>query len=253
VSRKVPTRLSPGVFERRLASGEVHAIARSLPADATGADLARALGMTPDALVCARIRLRARGVRVPSIDEMRSIANQGTRALVDEMPSSLFANRELLSADEKPLAGSIPDREPPATSVSDQKSRWPSVEQFDREERMVVTAESTLFDAEGNVKLTWVKTKAENDERRDWLQAIRDMGGELPQVEPVAAPSDASELLVVLPIGDPHVGLLSWHEDAGENFDLDVAEQPRNVSPLAARQRHSRLVRRTQDRLRSPV
>ena len=86
---------------------------------------------------------------------------------------------------------------------------------------------STLIDATtGEQKLQWIKTSAQNDERRDWLDAIRDMGGELPRAAECPLP-DAREddLLAVYPVGDPHIGLLSWREDAGENFDLDIAEQ----------------------------
>lgn len=106
------------------------------------------------------------------------------------------------------------------------ETKWPSVDAFDREQRMVIERRSTLYDGEGNIKLIWEKEKAENDERRDWLEAIRDMGGELPKVEAQAGPEHAAEdLAVVVPVGDPHVGLLSWREDAGENFDLEIAEQ----------------------------
>jgi len=86
---------------------------------------------------------------------------------------------------------------------------------------------STLIDAAtGESKLQWIKTSAVNDERAGWLDAIRDMGGELPRVEPSEAPAHSDDdLLVVLPVGDPHVGLLGWREDAGEDFDMTIAER----------------------------
>jgi len=121
----------------------------------------------------------------------------------------------------------------PTVQVS-AESKWPSVDAFDREDPPlpampaghVVKGVSSLVGPDGEIKQQWIKTTALNDERAVWIDAIRDMGGELPRAdaaEPVAHASD--DLCVVVPVGDPHVGLLSWHEDAGENFDLDIAEQ----------------------------
>lgn len=115
-------------------------------------------------------------------------------------------------------------------------ARWPSVEAFDRAEleplatipeRHAVRGLSTLVDASGAVVQQWIKTSPHYDDRADWLRAIRDMGGELSRADAVVAPEHhADDLCVVLPVGDPHVGLLAWHEDSGgENFDLDIAER----------------------------
>lgn len=32
-----------------------------------------------------------------------------------------------------------------------------------------------------------------------------------------------SDLLTVVPIGDPHIGMLSWWQETGESFDMDIA------------------------------
>ena len=85
---------------------------------------------------------------------------------------------------------------------------------------------STFVDPDGSIKGQWIKTSAVNDERADWLDAVRSIADELPRFEPTVLPGPGDdELLTVYPVGDPHIGLLAWHEDAGENFDMDIAER----------------------------
>jgi hypothetical protein len=126
------------------------------------------------------------------------------------------------------------------------ETKWPSVEAYDEKgadfldeieserphvkpvvpDGHTIKGVSTYVDSGGAVKGQWIKTTAVNDERQAWLDAIRSIGETLPPLEPVAAPVHSDEdLLAVYPVGDPHVGLLSWHEDAGENFDLNIAER----------------------------
>ena len=85
---------------------------------------------------------------------------------------------------------------------------------------------STLYDADGNVKAQWVKTAANESQALDaFQQAIADICGPAPVLPPIAPPSDADEdLLNVIPMGDPHFGLLSWKPETGEDFNLDRAE-----------------------------
>ncbi len=85
---------------------------------------------------------------------------------------------------------------------------------------------STLVDERGNVRAQWIKTSAINDERAEWMDAMRSLAEELPRIEPTEPPQFTDEdTLVVLPVGDPHIGLLAWWEDAGENFDMAIAER----------------------------
>jgi hypothetical protein len=245
VGRKIPARLSPGVFERRLASGEVHAIARSLPADATGADLARALGMTPDALVCARIRLKARGVRVPSIDEMRKPTDADLHTYIADTARRL-ADQGTQALNDKPLTSAVSDQEPLGSSVSDQKPRWPSVEQFDREggesplpaipDGHAVKGVSTLVGPDGAIKGQWIKTRSERDPIADIVAAFASIKDELPRCDgPIEAPAIHLERrrLSAYLYGDSHVGMHAWKGDAGSNFDLKIAEQ--NLTELTAK------------------
>jgi hypothetical protein len=86
---------------------------------------------------------------------------------------------------------------------------------------------STLLDAEGNVVQQWVKTARDRSpadivaEVRAALKAkpIRARGR-------IAAPRGCSkDRLVVYPMGDPHIGMLSWHAETGSDFDLRIAER----------------------------
>jgi hypothetical protein len=91
-------------------------------------------------------------------------------------------------------------------------------------ERHVIKGVSS-FVVDGEVRGQWIKTTAQNDERAAWMEAIRGMSDSLPRLEPTPHPESSDcDLLAVYPVGDPHVGLRSWHEDAGENFDLDIAK-----------------------------
>jgi hypothetical protein len=177
----------------RLLAGEHHGCA-------SWADVARKLGCNHKTLYLARKVLEARG-----------------------MPAALIPARD----ESKPTVHVCTERE----------SKWPSVEKFDAEDSdpplpaipvgYRVDKISTLVDGvTGETKQQWIKTTAQNDQRHDWLTAIRDMGGDMPRAETTPAPEYSDDdLLAVVPVGDPHVGLLSWREDAGENFDLDIAER----------------------------
>lgn len=87
---------------------------------------------------------------------------------------------------------------------------------------------STLLDDAGNVVQQWVKTS------RDWegpgaiLELFRAslLERPLPLAKRVAAPKRTNrDLLAVYPMGDPHLGMLSWAAETGSNFDLKVAER----------------------------
>lgn len=88
---------------------------------------------------------------------------------------------------------------------------------------------STLVGADGRLKQQWVKTQAhEPDAAERIAQALERIEGRvLPSVDLAPAPDlDAldEDLLAVYPLGDPHVGLLAWGRESGENFDLAIAE-----------------------------
>jgi hypothetical protein len=91
-----------------------------------------------------------------------------------------------------------------------------------------VKGTSTLVGPDGEVKAQWVKV---NQDQQDKVRALELAIAEL--VKPVqgyAAPTKAprhaeSDLMCALPLGDPHVGLLSWAAETGDDYDLRIAEQ----------------------------
>lgn len=95
-------------------------------------------------------------------------------------------------------------------------------------EPLVLKGVSTLYGKDGDVKLQWVKSQLDRTMARDaieewvsWL--IQDAKGLAPLVAPPTVSDD--DLLAVYPMGDPHFGMYAWAQEAGDDFDLDIAER----------------------------
>lgn len=86
---------------------------------------------------------------------------------------------------------------------------------------------SSLVDATGAVKQTWIKTKRDNQvDPLALLDAFTEAVElrELASVAPSTAPPvevSAEELLAVFPLGDPHLGLVAWAQESGADYDTD--------------------------------
>lgn len=99
---------------------------------------------------------------------------------------------------------------------------------FELPENHYLKGVSTLYDGEGNVKAQWVKSNLDHERAEEALleaieKVLEQSRGCLP---PIAAPQSCdADLLTVIPMGDPHFGLLTWAAEVGANFDLKVAEQ----------------------------
>lgn len=88
---------------------------------------------------------------------------------------------------------------------------------------------STLLGANGDVKLQWVKEKAGVPSPAEMAAMIKEALGEMPKLKTVKAPARSLDgLLAVYPMGDPHIGMYSWAEETGQDFDLNIAS--RNLS-----------------------
>jgi hypothetical protein len=88
---------------------------------------------------------------------------------------------------------------------------------------------SIMKDARGNMILQWEKSTI--DEQRQ-LEMIKEMCISFTQEIPKVLPETLYEefrinenLMAVYPLGDPHIGMLAWADESGENWDLKIAEQ----------------------------
>lgn len=91
-----------------------------------------------------------------------------------------------------------------------------------------VTGKSTLIDRRtGETVLEWVKVSRDAERQRELIaEAIEAMCEDVPRIKPTPGPRQTLDhLLAVYPMGDPHIGMLSWGEETGADFDLQIAER----------------------------
>lgn len=92
-------------------------------------------------------------------------------------------------------------------------------------EGMALKGVSTLYDDQGNVKVQWVKSQGDGDLAGAVRAVFDGLVEELPRAKPVPAPEKSvSGLLNCYVITDYHLGMLSWHEESGADWDTNIAE-----------------------------
>jgi hypothetical protein len=87
---------------------------------------------------------------------------------------------------------------------------------------------SSLIREDGSTALQWIKTASETEQREQVLERLmRDLPTTIPiregSIEPPAGPLP-DDLLACYPLGDPHVGMLAWAAEGGDDHDLKIAE-----------------------------
>lgn len=90
----------------------------------------------------------------------------------------------------------------------------------------VLKGTSTLYDAEGNTKIQWVKSSIDQERQGEIIQqAIYAATQSMPRLKPITYKGQANtELLNQYTITDYHIGMLAWHEEGGDNWDIKIAE-----------------------------
>lgn len=86
---------------------------------------------------------------------------------------------------------------------------------------------SSLYKEGGKAPvLQWVKTTTDQQRQREIMEAaIAAMGEDLPRMAFSPAPTSCNtDLLNCYVVTDYHLGLLSWHEETGADYDLSIAE-----------------------------
>jgi hypothetical protein len=90
---------------------------------------------------------------------------------------------------------------------------------------------STLIDfrerPEGEKLLQWVKSQPEQEKLQEAMrEAVEAMKAEIPRVNKTKKPKKTNpHLLNQYTITDFHIGALAWDEEAGENWDTDIASE----------------------------
>jgi DNA-binding Lrp family transcriptional regulator len=85
---------------------------------------------------------------------------------------------------------------------------------------------STLYDGDGVLRAQWVKSQVDPAEMEKVVRAALDaMGETIPRERPVPAPKKTvAGLLNCYVVTDYHLGMLSWHEETGADWDTAIAE-----------------------------
>lgn len=88
---------------------------------------------------------------------------------------------------------------------------------------------SQHYNSEGKVTNQWVKSTVDRDRQYEILMEMcQGFLGDLPKVLPTTIYNEhliMENLLAVYPLGDPHIGMMSWAAETGDNWDLKIAEQ----------------------------
>lgn len=86
---------------------------------------------------------------------------------------------------------------------------------------------STLYDADGNVSVQWVKSTAD-EQRQEMMreEAYAALANDLPRVESTHFSGESERGLVnVYTLTDLHIGMLSWERETGEKWDIEEAKR----------------------------
>ena len=91
----------------------------------------------------------------------------------------------------------------------------------------IVRGISTYYNAEGKASGQWVKSRIEDTKLQEMMrQAIDAMKEDIPRLTALpASPLSNDNLLNCYVITDYHLGMLSWDEETGENWDVAIAEK----------------------------
>ena len=86
---------------------------------------------------------------------------------------------------------------------------------------------STYYNAEGKPSGQWVKSSIDNEKHQQMmLEAIEAMKDEIPRVSIMQPPPLGNDNLCnCYVITDYHLGMLAWDEEAGDNWDIKIAEE----------------------------
>lgn len=85
---------------------------------------------------------------------------------------------------------------------------------------------SSYYDRDGNLAGQWVKSQQDPERIRAMIEAVLEgLCDEIPRAKPGKAPKQAPDgLLNLYLVTDYHLGMLAWGEEAGDDWDTNIAE-----------------------------
>lgn len=94
-------------------------------------------------------------------------------------------------------------------------------------EGFAVKGVSTYYDSEGKPRGQWVKSRADDAQREAaFREAYAALAAELPRLPVADRPqSTVADLCNLYTMTDCHVGMLAWHKEGGDDWDLKIAEE----------------------------
>jgi hypothetical protein len=86
---------------------------------------------------------------------------------------------------------------------------------------------STYYNNDGKAVGQWVKSGIDETRQQEIIKEIVDgMCEQVPRADVTAPPiGTADNLCTVYTLTDSHVGMLAWHKEGGEDWDLSIAER----------------------------
>lgn len=108
------------------------------------------------------------------------------------------------------------------------KSEWNTILNYrESSEELSVIGKSTMRNAKGEVILEWVKTnKTQDDILRSLRAAVDTLKESIKPIKPIAKPLKFknNKLCNQYTLTDYHLGMMSWSEETGADWDLKIAE-----------------------------
>jgi hypothetical protein len=86
---------------------------------------------------------------------------------------------------------------------------------------------STLYGPDGEMKAQWVKTDRDREAQEQAMrEAVAALSEDIPRAKPIKAPkATIDDLCNLMVLTDYHLGMLAWHRETGENWNIDIAEE----------------------------
>lgn len=86
---------------------------------------------------------------------------------------------------------------------------------------------STLYNGDGDVSAQWVKTDRDTERQLEAVEkAVASLATQLPKLQVVKPPKQVNkDLCTLYTFTDYHLGMLAWDQEAGDDWDMDIAEE----------------------------